>query len=66
MPNLVEGIRRELVRCRELLKEYEAMGDDGFFGRWMIENGIMEGEAAIESGEVPRMENALVMLAAVR
>jgi len=49
--NLIEGLQSEMNRCRELLKQYEAIGPAGRFGKSMIEADIIQGEAAIASGD---------------
>jgi len=52
--NLLDGLREELNRCRELLRIYEGI-PAGQFGAAMIRKDIEEGEAAISSGDVVRM-----------
>lgn len=53
--NLIEGMLRQMNRARELVKQYEAIGPAGAFGKAAIEQTIREGEAAIASGDVIRM-----------
>jgi len=56
--NLMEGLQRELKRNRELVKEYEAIGTAGNFGRAFICRDIMEGEHAIADDDVVAMLRA--------
>lgn len=57
--NIIEGIQAECARCRELLKVYEGIGPVGSFGRLMISRDIENGEAAIASGDIVAMVEAL-------
>ena len=52
MTNLIEGIQQECNRCRELLKEYEAIGTPGIFGATMIKLAIAKAEKSIADGDV--------------
>jgi hypothetical protein len=56
--NIIEGIQQQNNRCRELVKEYAAIGPAGQFGKVLIEAAITEGEAAIASGDVVRCVEA--------
>lgn len=60
--NLIEGIQAECDRVRELLPRYEEIGPVGVFGLTMLRADIIEGEAAIASGDVVRMLKAFKAL----
>ena len=49
--NLIEGLQKEMNRCRELLKEYEAIGWAGQFGAAMIKQEINTAENRIATGD---------------
>ena len=49
--NLIEGLQEEMNRCRELLKEYEAIGPPGIFGAMMLRQQIKIAEDKISSGD---------------
>ena len=49
--NLIEGLQEEINRCRELLKEYESIGNVGIFGATMIKQEIKEAENMIAMGD---------------
>ena len=49
--NLIEGLQEEMNRCRELLKEYEAIGSAGIFGATMIKQEIRIAENNISKGD---------------
>ena len=53
--NLMDGLFREMNRCREVLKNYEAVGPVGRFGYALISANIKESEVAIASNDVVRM-----------
>ena len=53
--NLVEGLHEQMNRCRCLVKDYEALGPAGSFGKTVIQNSIKNGETAIASGDVIKM-----------
>lgn len=55
--NLIEGLQKEMNRCRELKKEYEKI-PTGSFGATMIQVDINNGERAIASGDVVKMLSA--------
>lgn len=57
--NLIEGIQQECHRVRELIPHYDALGPVGTFGGLVLRESIREGEAAIASGDVTRMVEAL-------
>jgi hypothetical protein len=57
--NLIEGIQAECNRVRDILPHYEMLGRVGQFGAVMLRAAIVEGEAAIASGDVVRMLRAL-------
>lgn len=57
--NIIEGIQQECNRCRELVTEYEAIGQAGAFGKLAIKGRIKQGEDAIASGDITRMVEAL-------
>ena len=52
--NIIEGIQQEVVRCRELLKEYEAI-PQGAFGAIMLKQIIAKAETAIAHGDTIEM-----------
>ena len=54
MPNLIEGLQKELNRCRDLLKLYEEV-PGGAFAASMLRREIKNAESSIESGEVSEM-----------
>ena len=43
---LTEDLRKEIERCRELLKEYEEIGTPGNFGKMMITAAVDKAETA--------------------
>lgn len=53
--NLIEGIQKQCNRVREILPHYEELGPTGAFGAAVLRQAIVEGEAAIASGDVVRM-----------
>ena len=54
MPNLIEGLQKEISRCREILKFYEEI-PQGVFGASLIKVEIFQAEAAIASGDTVAM-----------
>jgi hypothetical protein len=52
--NLMDGLFDEMNRCRELLKEYEAI-PQGAFGAHFIRQSIKNAEDAIKSNDVLQM-----------
>jgi hypothetical protein len=56
--NLMDGLFKEMNRCRELLKEYEAIGPVGAFGKMMITQDILFAEQAIKENDVVKMLQA--------
>lgn len=56
--NLMDGLFKEMNRCRELLKEYEAIGAPGRFGAAMIKQDIAFGELAVRENDVIKMLQA--------
>jgi hypothetical protein len=52
--NIIEGIQQEVVRCRELLKEYESI-PQGAFGAIMLKKTIAEAESAVAHGDTVEM-----------
>ncbi len=56
--NLADGLKNELRRCRELLKEYEKIGPPGAFAAHCIREEIKNGEEAQTSGDVLAMIRA--------
>ncbi len=62
--NLMEGLLREMNRCRELIMAYESIGPAGAFGRAMIKQDIANAEKAIGSGDVVAMVGAFKALQA--
>jgi hypothetical protein len=53
--NLMEGLIRQMNRCRKLVKEYEAIGPVGIFGKTMIEQTIKNAEKAMGNGDITEM-----------
>jgi hypothetical protein len=62
MPNLIEGIQAECNRCRELVKQYDEIGQAGAFVKVVLEQAIRDGETAIASSDAVDMVHALVAL----
>jgi len=56
--NLMDGLLRQMNRCRELIKHYEEIGPVGNFGKAMIERDIKTAEIAIRSGDLVEMVTA--------
>lgn len=56
--NLMDGLFRQMNRCRELVKEYEKIGPVGVFGKTMIQRDIEAAEKAIASGDIVQMIDA--------
>jgi len=57
--NLIEGVQKEQARCRELLKEYEALPTEtGWFGVRVIKESLQRADKAIASGDVVEMVRA--------
>ena len=61
MPNLIEGLQKEMNRCREVLKAYEEI-PQGVFGATMIKLDIEKAELAIANGDVALMIKSLASL----
>ena len=53
--NLMDGLFREMNRCRELIKHYEEIGPVGLFGKTMIQRDIERAELAIRGGDITEM-----------
>ncbi len=53
--NLIEGLQEEMNSSRELLMEYEAIGQPGIFGAAFIKNDIAIAEKAIAQGDTVEM-----------
>lgn len=49
--NLIEGLQKEMNRCRELLKQYESVGQVGAFAKELIEKDIDRAEKVIGCGD---------------
>ena len=49
--NLIEGLQKEMNRCRELKKEYDNI-PTGLFGGALIQSAIDNGEKAIASDDI--------------
>lgn len=62
MPNMIEEIKNELTRNREILKEYEAIGPNRMFGAGFIREAIEAGEKAINEHDAVLMVRALAEL----
>ena len=56
--NLIEGLQKEMNRCRELRKQYVEIGAPGFFGRSMIDAAIKQGEDSIAANDILSMLRA--------
>lgn len=57
--NIIEGIQQECNRCRDLIKVYDELPNGvGVFAKTFIALDIIEGEAAIASGDAVRMITA--------
>lgn len=59
---LMDGLFKEMNRCRELLKEYEAIGAPGMFGAAMIKRDIALAELSIRENDVIKMIEAYDVL----
>jgi len=55
MKTLGTELPHEILRCRELLKNYDAIGHVGLFAKAMILNDITLAEKAILEGDVVKM-----------
>lgn len=53
--NLMDGLLKEMSRCREVLKQYEEIGSAGLFGATMIKLAIAAAEEAIKENDVIKM-----------
>ena len=53
--NLISGIQEELNRNRDLLQQYQQIGQSGLFATMMLKSEIKEAEDSIASGDVVRM-----------
>lgn len=53
--NILDGLFRQMNRCRELVEIYGNIGPAGAFGRAMIQQDITNAEKAIASGDVVAM-----------
>lgn len=56
--NLMDGLFKEMNRCREVLKQYEEIGAAGAFGAYMIKMDIQTAEQAIKDNDVVKMLTA--------
>jgi len=56
--NLIEGLHQEMNRCRELLKEYDAI-PIGVFGATMIRQELEAAENALAMGDTIAIIKAL-------
>lgn len=59
---LADALPKEIKRCRDLLKQYEAIGSAGQFGFIMISQDIANAEQAITEGDVVAMLRAYTAL----
>ena len=64
--NLIEGIFEQCDRCRDVLKDYEAIGTPGIPGKILIQAQIQDISTAIASGDVIRMLQAYAGLEEVK
>ena len=62
--NLMEGLRRELKRAKDVLDLYESI-PSGMFGATMIKREIAMAEDAIASGDIESMLKAYTHLKAI-
>lgn len=53
--NLMDGLFKEMNRCREVLKQYEEIGKPGIFGATMIKRSIELAEISIKENDVVKM-----------
>lgn len=56
--NLMDGLLRQMNRCRELIAQYEMIGPSGAFGKAVIKARITAAEKAISSNDVAEMVSA--------
>ena len=56
--NLMDGLFKEMNRCRELLEAYKEIGPVGQFGYTMIKRDIDFAESAIKENDVVKMLKA--------
>ena len=56
--NLMDGLFKQMNRCRELVKHYEEIGPVGAFGKAMILRDIERAELSIRSGDIAQMVSA--------
>jgi hypothetical protein len=59
--NLIDGLKQEISRCLELVREYNQF-PAGSFGAKMIQNGINAAKDVMEAGDTVAMINACVAL----
>lgn len=64
--NLMDGLFKEMNRCREVLKHYEEIGPVGAFGAAMIRMDIQTAEQAIKDNDVVKMLTAYNALKEVK
>jgi hypothetical protein len=57
--NLTANIQLQCERCVGLARKYAQLGNAGIYFKLMLDVHIKEGEAAIASGDVERMQGAL-------
>jgi len=53
--NLMDGLFRQMNRCRELIAVYGQIGPAGAFARAAIQHDITNAEKAIAGGDVTKM-----------
>ena len=56
--NLIEGLQKEMNRCRELRKQYEGIGLAGNFGKAVIDSAIKSAEDSIAANDILSMLRA--------
>ena len=62
MNNLVDELRTEIERCKELKKIYIEIGSPGVFGLAFINSHLSEAELVMQSMEASDMMKSLVKL----
>ena len=56
--NLMDGLFRQMNRCRELIAVYGQIGPEGAFARAAIQHDITTAEKAIAGGDIAEMIRA--------
>jgi len=53
--NLMDGLFSEMNRVREIIKEYESIGEPGFIACAMMKQSIAKAEKSIRDNDVVQM-----------